>query len=388
MNRFTAGLMAAASAAALAVLPGAASASASTGWSAQTTPSPPGALSAELSGVACGSPADCTAVGSYDTTSGTVNLAERYNGSTWAIQFTPDSGSGDSLSGVACISAADCIAVGSTGYGTDPLIESWNGTAWTIDTIPPGGGSLKEIKCFGAADCIAVGWNSSSNTPLIESWNGTSWTVQAVPSGVQGSLFGISCVTASSCYASGDYENGRAKPLLLHWNGTAWAAQASPALPKVFGVPATEVNLDSVACYGSDCTAAGGAFYWEGTPEASVTTTLAERWNGSAWSIEKTVNPGGNSPGNDFLYAVRCPSATSCTAAGEYGDDADGSPGLPLIETWNGSTWSQATVPDPSHGNGSGFTGLTCFTASCTAVGSQDSNINGSVPERPLAERN
>ena len=295
MNRFTAGLMAAASAAALAVLPGAASASASTGWSAQTTPSPPGALSAELSGVACGSPADCTAVGSYDTTSGTVNLAERYNGSTWAIQFTPDSGSGDSLSGVACISAADCIAVGSTGYGTDPLIESWNGTAWTIDTIPPGGGSLKEIKCFGAADCIAVGWNSSSNTPLIESWNGTSWTVQAVPSGVQGSLFGISCVTASSCYASGDYENGRAKPLLLHWNGTAWAAQASPALPKVEGVKASGVGLYSIACYGSDCTAAGGAFYWEGTPEASVTTTLVERWNGSAWSIEKTVNPSGES---------------------------------------------------------------------------------------------
>ena len=188
MNRFTAGLMAAASAAALAVLPGAASASASTGWSAQTTPSPPGALSAELSGVACGSPADCTAVGSYDTTSGTVNLAERYNGSTWAIQFTPDSGSGDSLSGVACISAADCIAVGST--STDPLIESWNGTAWTIDAIPPGGGALYEIKCAGAASCIAVG-STSSSKPLIERYNGTSWTLQAVPSGMQGSLFGI-----------------------------------------------------------------------------------------------------------------------------------------------------------------------------------------------------
>jgi hypothetical protein len=180
-----------ASAAALAVLSGTASASASTGWSAETAPSPPGAQSAELSGVTCGSPTACTAVGNYyNATSDSLNLAEHYNGHTWAIQSTQDSGSGDSLSGVACISAADCIAVGSTGYGTDPLIESWNGTAWTIDTISPGGGSLNEIKCAGAASCIAVG-STSSSKPLIERYNGTSWTLQAVPSGMQGSLFGI-----------------------------------------------------------------------------------------------------------------------------------------------------------------------------------------------------
>jgi hypothetical protein len=388
MNRFTAGLMVMAGAAALAVLAGSASASVSTRWSAEATPSPPGAESADFSGIACGSSVSCTAVGGYYGKAGhLLNLAEHYNGSTWAIQRTPDSGSYDSLSGVACISAADCIAVGFGGDGSRPLIESWNGAAWAIDAIPPGGGSLYVIKCAGASSCIAVGSGSGSK-PLIEHYNGTSWARQAVPSGVQGYLDGVACVTASDCYASGDYDNGGDRALLLHWNGTAWAAQASPALPKVEGTAASDVNLSSVACHGTDCTAAGGAYYWEGTPEASVTTTLAERWNGSAWSIEKTVNPPGDSAGNDILYAVRCPSATSCTAAGEYGADADGSPALPLIETWNGSTWSQAAVPDPSHGNGSAFSALACPTTYCTAVGSQDNNYESPVPERPLAEHN
>jgi len=384
MNRLAAGFLATAGATVLALSLGSAPAIAATGWSAQSTPSPAGATSTDLFGVTCDSAGDCTAVGGYYSSSGAeLTLAEYYNGSTWAIQPTPDSGSEASLSGVACISGTDCIAVGYT--SADPLIETWNGTTWKIDASPSAGGALNEIKCAGATSCVAVGSNSSGDKPLIERYNGTSWTVQAVPSGVTGYLFGVSCVTTSNCYASGDNGNGGAKPLLLHWNGTSWTAQGSPALPKVDGVTASDVALYGVGCYSTDCTAVGSAFYFEGSPESSVTTTLAERWNGSKWSIEKTANPAGESQGNDSLYAVRCVSAKSCTAAGEYGDDADGSPGLPLIEAWNGSTWSQVTVPDPSHGNGSGFNGLTCSTTSCTAVGGE---YNSSGVQLTLAEHN
>jgi hypothetical protein len=59
------------------------------------------------------------------------------------------------------------------------------------------------------------------------------------------------------------------------------------------------------------CTAAGddytpGPFY----------STLAERWNGTKWAIEATPNPTGAT--QSFLFAVSCPSATACTAAGDY----------------------------------------------------------------------
>jgi hypothetical protein len=44
--------------------------------------------------------------------------------------------------------------------------------------------------------------------------------------------------------------------------------------------------------------------------------TLAERWNGTSWSIQATPNPPGLRAG---LSAVTCPSAGVCTAVGLFG---------------------------------------------------------------------
>ena len=161
--------------------------------------------------------------------------------------------------------------------------------------------------------------------------------------------------------------------LAEHWNGKTWAVQSTPAAANFDGQSPDSVTLTSVGCWSSDCTAVGTINYpGDGTPESSPTLTMAERWNGKKWAIQKTVNPAGSSSDNDFLYAARCVSATSCTAVGVYGNDADRSPGLPLVEDWNGSTWTQTAAVDPSGGNdlGSGFEGLTCPSAkTCTAVG-------------------
>ena len=80
-------------------------------WS--LVPSPSRGSSDTLAGVSCISPAACTAVGTYDTSSGGGGtLIESWNGTRWSVVPSPSPGSGDALSGVSCISAEACTAVG------------------------------------------------------------------------------------------------------------------------------------------------------------------------------------------------------------------------------------------------------------------------------------
>ena len=74
-----------------------------------------------LQGVSCTSATACTAVGDYVNRDGTqVTLAERWNGTSWTIQSTPNptgaqyAGWTATLQGVSCTSATACTAVGTT----------------------------------------------------------------------------------------------------------------------------------------------------------------------------------------------------------------------------------------------------------------------------------
>jgi hypothetical protein len=136
------------------------------------------------------------------------------------------SGIVNSLDGVSCVSAAACTAVGYGGTTTRTLVESWNGTSWTLVPSPNPGTDdhLLSVSCISAAACTAAGSYETSTgiVTLIESWNGTSWT--RVPSphpGAGSELHGVSCATASACTAVGnrDVLGGGAKTLIE--SGTA-----------------------------------------------------------------------------------------------------------------------------------------------------------------------
>jgi hypothetical protein len=83
-------------------------------WKIQPTPNPAGAFGSSLHGVSCAAATACTAVGYYGTSSSTVTLAERWNGSSWKSQPTPDpSGATFSdLIDVSCTAATACTGVG------------------------------------------------------------------------------------------------------------------------------------------------------------------------------------------------------------------------------------------------------------------------------------
>src|SRR5580693_7953063 len=75
-----------------------------TSWVIQPTPNPSGALTSELDGISCASTDSCIAVGDYAFSQDTDPLVEYWNGSTWTIESAPNQENGvdTDLSGVSC----------------------------------------------------------------------------------------------------------------------------------------------------------------------------------------------------------------------------------------------------------------------------------------------
>lgn len=147
------------------------------------------------------------------------------------------------------------------------------------------------------------------------------WSIEPTPNptgGTNSVLYSVSCVSASACTAAGDYANGMTSMTLAErWNGTKWSIENTPN-----PTGAADSFLYGVSCASASvCTAAG--LYFDYTADL----TLAEGWNGTTWSIEPTPNPSGGS--KSILYSVSCPSAGPCTAVG-YHDN--GSTNVTLAE--------------------------------------------------------
>ena len=80
----------------------------------RVVPSPnPGSTFNVLTAVSCVSPGACTAVGKYNNPGVELTLIESWNGTKWTVTNSPSPGTRDLLSGVSCASAATCTAAGS-----------------------------------------------------------------------------------------------------------------------------------------------------------------------------------------------------------------------------------------------------------------------------------
>jgi hypothetical protein len=196
-----------------------ASASTGTGWRAQPVPKPAHSIDI-LGGVSCPTATNCVAVGSYSQINENTGLfAERWNGSTWALQVLPiPAGSYFLLQSVSCQQSGPCTAVGSAMDASQQwhaLIERANGTSWAIQQdAAPARTMLSGVSCPSAQACTAVGQNltatgTATRNGFAEHWDGTTWAVQPTPvprSTTTGTILsGISCVAALYCTAVGDF---------------------------------------------------------------------------------------------------------------------------------------------------------------------------------------
>ncbi len=355
-------------------------------WSIVASPNP-GSLVDELSGVSCAGPSSCVAVGFQG--SGPLNnqtggtLVESWDGTSWEIMPSPNpSGATNSvLNAVSCTNADNCIAVGNSESPDETLVEAWNGTSWSIvpSPNPTGTGTgLDSVSCTGPDNCVAVGTfrpggDRAIQETLVESWNGTSWSIVPSPDPQPNfngfnALIAVSCTAATSCMAVGYVGTVPQEILALSWDGTSWSVLPTPD-------PGSRYNyLNSVSCIDTnDCTAVGSL-----GNTGSQGQTLVESWNGSTWSVVPSPSPGVTS---SYLDAVSCvDSLSGCVAVGVA---STGSADQTLVESDIGGAWTVGSSANQGSGVNNDLEALSCIDAStCVAAGhyvSGDVN-NGSQP--------
>ena len=165
------------------------------------------------------------------------------------------------------------------------LVESWNGTSWSVVPSPNEGtesNNLFDISCVSPTSCVAVGSQYEGKKPkvshtLIESWNGTTWSV--VPSPNYGKtkainlLLGVSCVPPGSCVAVG-YHNINTRTYTLIETLTTTAAVTTAVAPTTTTTAAVTTTVARTT-----------------TTTAAATTTVAPTTTTTAAATTTTVAP-------------------------------------------------------------------------------------------------
>ncbi len=330
----------------------------------QSTPATPASTAAApagyvkhadfFTGVSCVTPSACFAVGwYYHGAAGPQRpLVAMWNGAAWRAAALTVGLRRGMLSAVSCASATACQAVGS------PVI-GWDGRSWRVELRAS---QFDAVSCPAANACVAVGV-SPSTTPraLAGIWDGYRWRVTAMPVPRRAQtpeLTGVSCASAGSCLAVGDYRTGvSAMPnpssrewiLAEYWNGTRWRILPARNVARIN-------RLVAVSCSAPrQCLAVGSA---------RDQFTLAERWIGGRWRAERTPDFG--RPGYSQLVGLSCVSAIRCVAVGDY--DLS----VPYAEIRGSRGWSIIRLPSPEDQQGVVGLAASCVGTACQVVGGFD----------------
>jgi hypothetical protein len=284
---------------------------------------------------------------------------------------------------LSCTSPEDCVAV------ADGYAGVFDGTHWQAEALPvPADATrasrpayqlvLSSVSCAGPNDCMAVGRYTGAggrSGTLAERLVGHNWSVSPTvqpPGGgpsYAAELSSVSCPSASSCVAVGDYYyDARDKAIAEVFTHGHWTMSA------VLSPGKKTTTLVSVACQvGPACTAVG-YFY--------PTGAIAESLRQGRWSLS-------SAPSHDAvgLATVSCPATGWCLAVGQ----APGPCCRVVIEEFVGGRWAMAPSPlVPFEGNPSvqlQVHAIACpRPGSCLVVGS-DLVSGRTIVTDPVIER-
>jgi len=201
-----------------------------------------------------------------------------------------------------------------------------------VDSGLPAGSPEAPTGIYAASptDVWAVG--VPGGTDAFEHWNGTSWTGQGLPAGIAtapGNSAGVSSITGTSAsnitaVGTADINTGGTivqESVAFHFNGTAWSEMTIPAnvtLGPVLGFSAT--NLWSVNNNGD-----------------------AEHFNGTTWTTTSLPVPA-EEPDLD-MTSISGSSPSDIWAAGTEFNEGLHRDNSPVLEHFNGTSWSNVSVP-------------------------------------------
>jgi hypothetical protein len=280
----------------------------------------------------------------------------------WTVTPSPLLGGSDnSFGSVAGSSPRDIWAVGnflpdttnSNQDATLNLAAHYNGTKWSPVPTPNQGPNFNTL--FGVTDSAGLAWavgvhldQHYQDRALIESWDGHAWNVidNPQPGSTRDLLFGVSADSPSDVWAVGDQQSsdGIFQTLVEHWDGTAWTVVPSP---DPGGTGNHLYGVDAVSP--TDVWAVGQQLGTSAPDEA-----LIEHWDGTTWSVVPSPAPGGASVLLDGVTVQN----NEAWAVGETDDPVQGA--QPLVEEYSGGTWNTVDLPAA----GSNWTDLWGVTSS------------------------
>jgi Regulator of chromosome condensation (RCC1) repeat len=310
-------------------------------------------------------------------TNGTVlgwgdNAFGQLGNGTTNTEITPTAVSG--LTGVKAISAGAVHAVALISSTGPPTLTS-TPSIWKVAATPDLGGATVSDYSFAAVSAAsttsawAVGTSEvTADLPLAERWNGTAWSEAAVPVPAdtgQASFSGVHDLSSTNAWAVGDWEETGStmeNTLIEHWNGTAWAIVPSPNPGGT--TSGSDSELTAIAGTGPDDLWAAGSFDIGGLFNA----VLLEHWNGTAWSA---VAPP-DEDGEEFGTAVTAISATDVWVVGDEGFDE-----ATLADQWNGTSWTVTSTPTLQSTDSTNFlTGVSADGADNVWASGYEGNVN------------
>lgn len=308
----------------------------------------------------------------------------------WRLVPTPNPANtlDDRLRGLAAISASDIWAVGTQEPNSAPpsltLAGHWNGASWAIVSTPnvptPGVGTganeLLAVSAISTSDVWAVGdyvdLSTSLNNTLIEHWNGTAWSVVASPSVANAQvtiLTGVAAIASNDVWAVGySLTQNIQQSVIEHWNGSSWSLVTPPNTGRA------EDALNGIYALASNDIWTVGGVSGNGTPGQ----TLTEHFDGTAWAVVPSANV--SSTLSDALVGVSASSTRDVWAVGSYYTGSQTNSFLPVIEHWNGSSWSLTPTPTISTGGGTLHGAVAISSGDAWAVGQMVSSTGGALP--------
>ena len=259
-------------------------------------------------------------------------LIESWNGSRWSIADNPQPGSvRDMLFGASASSPSDVWVVGNQEGRNgkfETLAEHWDGSDWTVVPTPdPGstGNHLYAVDAVSPDSIWAAGMQLSGNSPdqgLVEHWNGTRWSVVTMPAPASADLVMLDGISAtdSQVWVAGEADSpeGGGQPFVAGYQGGTWTIPQLPTVPD----GANWTNLWGIQ-------AADGSVWAVGTyvdPATDNNNTLVLNGTAGTWTINPAPNPGSGSNILGGLTAI----GGHLWAAGTFDD---GGSRLPLVET-------------------------------------------------------
>ncbi|MHB8318151.1 MAG: hypothetical protein ACYDEP_02805 [Acidimicrobiales bacterium] len=336
-----------------------------------------------LGGISCATATTCGAIGYYESPgqTGHIGFIDTLSNGTWNTE-TLSTPSGE-LSAISCASATACVAsgytngpaawtIGSTATLTQlPIPSAQIGSPYpvsfnTSDTIP--------TACPTATSCVALAPlsnNLAHGSAINVIWqDGSTWSVANVATNIQqyGQSMsvlptGISCPTATTCYATLQTNGNYSYAATLDYNGSSW--QITSATP----IGSSGTRVAGIACPNATSCYAPAQ---DGYGKPPVVETLA----GGKWTAITTPLPTGAT--NGTLTAIMCPTATTCYATGYVNSSGYD---VPLVDTLANGSWTAQTPALPAGTSSYSLNAVSCTSTTACIAGDVGPNGSGSPAE-------